>query len=82
MASPTEVLAARLREALAANTIAGIAVADLDAKWKAAAAAVRDAQSAWAALGPLGAEVTAPLSDRFERACRRAHEAVETRRRE
>ncbi len=69
--SPAEVLAARLREALAANTIGGVAVADADARWKSAAAALRDAQAAWAALGPLPADVAAPLSERFERACRR-----------
>jgi hypothetical protein len=80
--SPTEVLAARLREALAANTIGGVAVAEAEARSKAAAAIVRDAQAAWAALGPLPADVAAPLSERFERACRRVHEAIEKRRRQ
>jgi hypothetical protein len=72
--SPATILAARLREALASNTIGGVAVADADARWKAVVAAVRDAQAAWAALGPLPAEVAAGLGDRFERACRRVLE--------
>ena len=79
--SPAEMLAARLREALAANTIGGVAIAEADARWKTAAATLRDAQAAWAALGPLPSDVAAPLSARFERACRRAHEAIETRKR-
>jgi len=74
-------LAARLREALAANTIGGVAVAEADARWKAAATTLRDAQAAWAALGPLPPEVAAALSARFERACRRAHEVIEKRKR-
>ena len=72
--SPTAILAARLREALAANTIGGVAVADADARWKAVAGAVKDAQGAWASLGPLPADLAGPLGERFDRACRRVLE--------
>jgi hypothetical protein len=76
--SPATILAARLREALAANTIGGnVAVAERDARWKAAADAVKEAQAAWATLGPLPAE----LQTRFDRACRKVLEAAEKRRR-
>ncbi len=77
--SPATILAARLREALAANTIGGgaVAVTENDAKWKAAVAIVKDAQAAWAALGPVPAE----LANRFDRACRRVLEAAEKRKR-
>jgi hypothetical protein len=76
--SPTSILAARLREALAANTIGGgVAVAESDARWKAAVAVVKEAQAAWAALGALPAD----LESRFERACRRVQDAAEKRKR-
>jgi hypothetical protein len=76
--SPATILAARLREALATNTIGGaVAVADAEAKWKGAVAAVRDARAAWSVLGPLPAELDA----RFERACRRVLEAAEKQKR-
>jgi hypothetical protein len=76
--SPASILAARLREALAANTIGGgVAVAEDDVRWKASVAAVREAQAAWAALGALPADV----DRRFERACQRVLEAAEKRKR-
>jgi hypothetical protein len=76
--SPTSILAARLREALAANTIGGgVAAAESDARWKAAVAVVKEAQAAWAALGALPAD----LEGRFERACRRIQDAAEKRKR-
>ncbi|MGE5361881.1 MAG: DUF349 domain-containing protein [Bacteroidales bacterium] len=78
--SPAAILAARLREALAANTIGGVAVADQDARWRGAAAAVKEAQSAWAALSPLPREVAQALGTRFEQACLRFFEAEKRRR--
>lgn len=78
-ATPTEILAARLREALASNTIGGVAVADggADTRRKAAVSAVREAQAAWSALGPFRPDAADALSERFERACRQVAQAVE-----
>lgn len=71
-AAPATTLAAMLKDALAANTIGGRV--DEETKWRAAVAAVRDAQSAWRRVGPVpGAEGRA-LAQRFERACRRFFE--------
>ena len=62
-------LAARLRDALASNTIGGKEA--VEQRWNAAAAEIETAQSAWKRLGPLpGAEGRA-LVERFELACRR-----------
>jgi hypothetical protein len=64
-----EELAARLRDALASNTIGGHAA--VEAKWHSASAEVEAAQAAWKRLGPVpGAEGHA-LALRFEQACRR-----------
>ena len=64
-----EELAARLRDALATNTIGGRAA--VEAKWHSASAEVEAAQAAWKRLGPVpGAEGHA-LALRFEQACRR-----------
>ncbi len=66
--TPASVLAARLREALAANTIGGgVAVAEAEARSKAAAATVKDAQALWPTLGPMPDDLQA----RFDAACRR-----------
>jgi len=73
--SPTAILAARLREALAANTIGGAAVVDQEARWKAASVEVRDAQADWATLGVLPAELERTLGVRFQRACHRFYDA-------
>jgi hypothetical protein len=68
----TEELAARLREALASNTIGGREAAE--ARWHSATSEVEAAQSGWRRLGPLpGAEGHA-LGERFDRACRRFFE--------
>ena len=62
-------LAARLRDALASNTIGGREA--VEQRWSAAASELETAQSAWKRLGPLpGAEGRA-LVERFEQACRR-----------
>jgi hypothetical protein len=68
-ASPAEMLAAQLREALAANTIGGRV--DEDAKWRAAVEDVRQAQASWRRLGPVPPDVAKSLAGRFERACAR-----------
>jgi len=62
-------LAARLRNALASNTIGGREA--VEQRWQSAANDVEAAQTAWRRLGPLpGAEGRA-LVERFESACRR-----------
>jgi hypothetical protein len=68
----TEELAARLRDALAANTIGGREAAE--ARWHSATSEVEAAQSGWRRLGPMpGAEGLA-LVERFDRACQRFFE--------
>jgi DNA polymerase III psi subunit len=68
----TEELAARLRDALAANTIGGREAAE--ARWHSATSEVEAAQAAWRRLGPIpGAEGRA-LRERFDAACRRFFE--------
>jgi hypothetical protein len=66
-------LAQRLREALAANTIGGRGASRVseDAKWRAAADDVKDAQVAWRRLGPVPGEPGRALAERFNRACQR-----------
>jgi hypothetical protein len=67
-----EELAARLRDALAANTIGGKEAAE--ARWHSATSEVEATQAAWRRLGPMpGAEGRA-LAGRFERACGRFFE--------
>ncbi len=68
----SEELAARLREALAANTIGGREAAE--ARWHSATSEVETAQSGWRRLGPMpGAEGRA-LVERFDRACQKFFE--------
>jgi hypothetical protein len=67
--SPAERLAARLKEALASNTIGGRA-AD-DSRWRAATEEVRQAKVAWSGLGAVPEDLRRALGDRFQRACRR-----------
>ncbi len=62
-------LAARLREALASNTIGGRA--GEDSKWRTMAEEVRQAQSSFARLVPVPGETGRQLSDRFHKACNR-----------
>ena len=70
--SPTELLAARLRSALASNAMGGRA--SDDAKWRAAADTVKDAQAAWQRLGPSSDPDARALEARFREACRRVME--------
>jgi hypothetical protein len=62
-------LASMLREALASNTIGGRG--SEEAKWKAMAEEVRQAQQSWSRLGPVPGDGGRELSDRFHKACGR-----------
>jgi hypothetical protein len=62
-------LAARLREALASNTIGGRA--GEESKWRGMADEVRQAQSSFARLVPVPGEQGRQLADRFHKACNR-----------
>jgi hypothetical protein len=65
----TQDLAARLREALASNTIGGRA--GEESKWRGMADEVRQAQSSFARLVPVPGEQGRQLADRFHKACNR-----------
>jgi hypothetical protein len=68
-ASSSQALAEMLREALAANTIGGRA--GEEAKWRAMAEDVRQAQAAFSRLGPVPGDAGRALTDRFHRATSR-----------
>jgi hypothetical protein len=68
-ASATELLAARLRSALASNAMGGRA--SDDSKWRSAADTVKEAQSAWQRLAPVVSPEADALERRFKDACRR-----------
>ncbi len=70
--SQTEILAARLRSALASNAMGGRV--DEEAKWRAAADAVKDAQSAWQRLLPFAGADARALDARFREACRKVND--------
>jgi hypothetical protein len=70
--SPTNRLAAMLKEALAANTIGG--KVDDDARLRAAAEDVRQAQANWSRIGFVPEESRRSLTDRFSRAIRAVSE--------
>jgi hypothetical protein len=67
--SPAAILAAQLREALAANTIGGRA--DDEGRWRNAAEEVKKAQAAWRRVGPVPGASGLELQERFQRACQR-----------
>jgi hypothetical protein len=71
-ATPAATLATMLKNALATNTMGGRV--DEEGKWRAATAAVRDAQQSWQRLGPMPGEEGRQLNARFQRACRRFFE--------
>lgn len=77
--SPAAILAAQLREALAANTIGGRV--DDEARWRNAADEVRKAQAAWRRLGPVPATVGRELEARFQKACTRFFKQFDQHRR-
>jgi hypothetical protein len=62
-------LAARLRDALASNTIGGRAA--VEEKWASAGNEVEAAQAAWKRLGPIPGDEGRALAERFEQACHR-----------
>lgn len=68
----SQALAAMLREALASNTIGGRA--GEEAKWRAMAEDVRQAQASWSRLGPVPGEAGRELAERFHKACNRFFE--------
>jgi hypothetical protein len=68
-AETSQDLAARLREALASNTIGGRA--GEESKWRTMAEEVRQAQSSFARLVPVPGETGRQLADRFHKACNR-----------
>ena len=70
--SPTNRLAAMLKEALAANTIGG--KVDDDTRLRAAAEDVRQAQANWSRIGFVPEESRRSLTDRFSRAIRAVSE--------
>ena len=70
--SPTEALAAKLRSALASNAMGG-RNSD-EAKWRAAAEGVKEAQAAWARLSPIAGADARALENRFKDACRRVND--------
>jgi hypothetical protein len=72
--SPAEMLARQWRERLAANTMGGRTGESDDTRWRAAEQEVRNAQSQWARLGPVPADVAGPLNERFQRAVRKFYD--------
>ena len=72
--SQTELLAARLRSALASNAMGG-RVSD-EAKWRNAADTVKDAQASWLRIPPMAGPDFRALEARFREACRRVMEQV------
>jgi hypothetical protein len=67
--SATEMLAVKLRTALASNAMGGRA--SDEAKWRGAAEAVKEAQAAWDRVSPFAGADARPLEQRFRDACRR-----------
>lgn len=67
--SASQDLASMLREALASNTIGGRG--SEEAKWKAMAEDVRQAQQSFSRLGPVPSDTGRELSERFHKACSR-----------
>ena len=65
-------LAARLKDALATNTMGGRAA--VEARWQEATTEVESVQAAWERLGPVPGEAARALADRFARACTRFFE--------
>ncbi len=70
--SQAEILAARLRSALASNAMGGRG--GDDAKWRAAADTVKDAQTTWQRLLPLAGADARSLDARFREACRKVND--------
>jgi hypothetical protein len=79
--SPTELLAEKWRERLAANTIAGSRAAEEneEVRWRNAEQEIRSAQSQWTRLGPVPPDVAGPLNERFQHAVRKFYDSRRTR---
>ena len=75
--TPTELLAEKWRERLAANTIAGSRAAEEneEVRWRNAEQEVRNAQSQWSRLGPVPPDIAGPMNERFQRAVRRFYDS-------
>ena len=71
--SPTEMLAAKLRNALATNAMGGRSD---DGKWRSAGDAVKDAQQAWQRLPPVIGDEATKLESRFTNATRKISDLV------
>jgi len=71
--SATELLAERLRSALASNAMGSRAD---DTKWRAAGSTVEEAQDAWQRIAPVPGEDTRALEARFKAACKRVMDQV------
>lgn len=71
--SATELLAERLRSALASNAMGGHRD---DTKWRTASTTVEDAQDAWQRLAPLEGDEARALETRFKAACKRVMDQV------
>jgi hypothetical protein len=70
--SATELLAERLRSALASNAMGKRD----DSKWRNAATTVDDAQASWQRLAPLTSDEAIALESRFKTACKRVMDQV------
>ena len=70
--SQTELLAARLRSALASNAMGG--KSSQESRWRTAADTVKDAQAAWLRIPPAPGPEARGLETRFREACRRVLE--------
>ena len=79
-AAPVALLARQLKEALAANTMAGRQAPDAGAHRHQLGEEVRRAQAAWKRVGPAPPGVAALLAERFQRACGRVIGRGEERR--
>ena len=79
--SPTELLAEKWRERLAANTIAGSRATEEneEVRWRNAEQEIRSAQSQWTRLGPVPPDVAGPLNERFQRAVRKFYDSRRTK---
>jgi len=76
-ANSSQALADMLREALASNTIGGRG--NDEARWRAIAEDVRQAQASWTRLGPVPGQAGRDLTERFHRACNRVFEQLRRR---
>jgi hypothetical protein len=72
--SPTELLAQKLRSALAQNAMGGRS--NDDAKWRSAADTLKDAQASWQRLPPVPGDQAAALQQRFNTVARKIGDLV------